>query len=103
MSDLSITRREWLGAAAAGAALAMAGGAAAAEGDAAKPLKLKKAVKIGMIGGEVKDKPLVEKFALLKKIGYDGVELDSPSGLKADEVRAAIDKTGLPVHGVVDS
>jgi hexulose-6-phosphate isomerase len=104
MSDFSITRREWLGVAAAGAALAMAGGAAAAEQeDAGKPLKLKKAVKIGMVGGEVKDKPLVEKFALLKKIGYDGVELDSPSGLKADEVRAAIDKTGLPVHGVVDS
>lgn len=103
MSDLSITRREWLGAAAAGAALAMAGGATAAESDAGKRLKLKKAVKIGMVGGEVKDKPLVEKFALLKKIGYDGVELDSPSGLKADEVRAATDKTGLPVHGVVDS
>src|SRR5690349_8065699 len=102
MNELGLNRREWLGLAAAGAAFAMTG--AAAEPDASdKPLRLKKAVKIGMIGGEMKDKPLAEKFAMLKRIGYDGVELDSPSGLTADEVRAAIDKTGLPVHGVVDS
>jgi hexulose-6-phosphate isomerase len=66
-------------------------------------LRLKKAVKIGMVSGEAKSLPLAEKFALLKRIGYDGIELDSPNQLEAKEVLAAIDSSGLPVHGVVDS
>ncbi len=67
------------------------------------PLRLKKAVKIGMIGGEAKGLPLAEKFSLLKRIGYDGVELDSPNGLETRVVLDAIQTSGLPVHGVVDS
>ncbi len=43
-----------------------------------------------------------EKFALMKSLGYDGMELESPIGLDAQEVRAASDATGMPVHGVVD-
>ncbi|MEZ6096263.1 MAG: sugar phosphate isomerase/epimerase family protein [Pirellulaceae bacterium] len=39
----------------------------------------------------------------LKDLGFDGVELDSPSSLTTDDVLNAIEKTGLPVHGVVDS
>ncbi len=60
----------------------------------------KKAVKIGMvqIAGT-----LEEKFRTLKELGFDGVELDSPSELTPEEVLAAIQATGLPVHGVVDS
>jgi hexulose-6-phosphate isomerase len=108
MHGIELTRRQWLGTAAAGLALStMTTPTATAQtepqGQSTGPLKLKKAVKIGMIGGEVKDRPLVEKFSLLKKIGYDGVELDSPNKLDAKEVLAAIDKSGLPVHGVVDS
>lgn len=62
--------------------------------------RLKKAVKFGMIkiDGSVR-----EKFALLKQLGFDGVELDSPSGLDKQEVMDARDETGLPIHGVVDS
>ncbi|MBA3315243.1 MAG: sugar phosphate isomerase/epimerase [Planctomycetaceae bacterium] len=97
-----------LGTAAAGVALSLAGSQVTsaqpqAEAPASGPLRLKKAVKIGMIGGEAKDLPLAEKFSLLKRIGYDGVELDSPNKLDAKEVLDAIDKAGLPVHGVVDS
>lgn len=62
--------------------------------------RFKKAVKIGMV--QI-DGTLEDKFRLLKKLGFDGVELDSPSELKAREVLAAIESTGLPVHGVVDS
>jgi len=65
------------------------------------PLKIKKAVKIGMIKeGET----LADKFAVLKELGYDGVELNSPAG-RADpaEVADAREKTGIVVHGVVDS
>jgi hexulose-6-phosphate isomerase len=44
-----------------------------------------------------------EKFQLLKSLDYDGVELDSPAPYDAEEVRAAVQASGLPVHGVVDS
>lgn len=62
--------------------------------------RFKKAVKIGMVrvqGG------LKEKFQVLKDLGFDGVELNSPNNIKLDEVKAAIDATGLSVHGVVGS
>lgn len=69
-------------------------------GTAAPAKKYRKAVKIGMV--QV-DGPLVEKMKVLKELGFDGVELDSPGGPEPDEVKRAIDATGLPVHGVVDS
>ncbi len=64
------------------------------------PGKFKKSVKIGMV-----DVPgtLVDKFRVLKELGFDGVELDSPTSYTAADVHEAIEKTGLPVHGVVDS
>lgn len=71
----------------------------AVDGPAKKPI-LKKAVKIGMVGIKA---PLVEKLKLLKRLGYDGVELDSPNGFTLDEVLAARDESGLTIHGVVDS
>jgi hexulose-6-phosphate isomerase len=68
-------------------------------GPNAKP-KLKKAVKYGMIQikGSIQD-----KFALIKALGFDGVELDSPSGINKDEAVKARDATGIVIHGVVDS
>ncbi|BCU77152.1 sugar phosphate isomerase/epimerase family protein [Luteolibacter sp. LG18] len=48
-------------------------------------------------------KNLEEKFRILKEIGYDGVELDSPGGQDKAEALAASKATGLPIHGVVDS
>ena len=68
--------------------------------DSAKERDLKTAVKIEMVAdGET----LQEKFALLKEIGFDGVELPSPNQWSVEEVVAARDATGLPVHGVVCS
>lgn len=58
-----------------------------------------KSVKWGMIGVEGS---VLEKFQLQKSLGYDGMELVSPSDLDAKEVRAASVSTGMPVHGVVD-
>lgn len=46
---------------------------------------------------------LEEKFATLKQIGYDGVELDSPGEITAAEALAASEKVGLPIEGVVNS
>ena len=64
------------------------------------PRRYRKAVKIGMVKV---DGSLTEKFALLKELGFDGVELDSPGGPTPDEVARAKDESGLIVHGVVDS
>ncbi len=66
----------------------------------AKAPKLRKAVKFGMIGikGSVE-----EKFKLAIACGFPGVELDSPSNIDRDEVVRARDKTGMVIHGVVDS
>lgn len=65
-----------------------------------QPGTIKKAVKFGMI-----DEPLsvLEKFKLLKELGFDGVEPSSPSDLDEQEVIEAIKETGLPVHGLVNS
>lgn len=62
--------------------------------------KLRKAVKYGMI----KDgKDVLEKFQLLKATGFAGVEMDSPAKIDRAEVVAARDKSGIVIHGVVDS
>jgi hexulose-6-phosphate isomerase len=43
------------------------------------------------------------KFELLKELGYDGVELNSPGGGNKKQALAASKAVGLPIHGVVDS
>jgi L-ribulose-5-phosphate 3-epimerase len=62
--------------------------------------RIYKAVKFGMIGG---DQSLVEKFTLLKELGYDGVEMSSPGGADKQAAAAASRETGLPIHGMVGS
>jgi hexulose-6-phosphate isomerase len=61
---------------------------------------LKKAVMYGMIGD---GKTVLEKFQILKDTGFDGVEMDSPSKIDPDEILSAQAKTGIKVHGLVDS
>jgi hexulose-6-phosphate isomerase len=95
-------RRQFMGAglgAGMAAAAAMSPGLAVAA--AAKAPKLRKAVKFGMIkqpGASVED-----KFALIKSLGFEGVEMDSPAQIDRQEVVKARDKTGVVIHGVVDS
>ena len=89
-----MNRRTFL-AASAGTLLA---GAALADTD--KKPKLKKAVKYGMIGP---GKTVQEKFELIKTIGFEGVEIDSPSGLNLKEANEAQKATGIKIHGVIDS
>ena len=80
-----------------------AGGAAGASsaGAAEKKHSLKKAVKFGMI--QVPGASIADKFALIKSLGFEGVEFDSPSGIDRDEALRARDKTGIEIHGVIDS
>lgn len=61
---------------------------------------IKKSLKWGMVKTEGS---VLEKFQLLKDLGYDGVELDSPNDLDNNEVLEARDKTGLEIPGVVNS
>lgn len=59
-----------------------------------------KSLKWGMIKH---DGSTLEKFNLLKDLGYDGVEVDSPGGVDKQEAIEASRKTGLPIEGIVNS
>jgi L-ribulose-5-phosphate 3-epimerase len=90
-----MNRREFLGTAAT-----LSVGVAIA--DTPTQPKLRFAVKYGMVrpksAGSIED-----KFNLIKKIGFEGVEIDSPSKLNKEEAVRARDKTGIKIHGVIDS
>ena len=60
----------------------------------------KKSLKFGMIQGNLS---ILAKFQLVKDLGFDGVELDSPNNLNEQEILEARDKTGLVIPGVVNS
>ncbi|MHC4995261.1 MAG: sugar phosphate isomerase/epimerase family protein [Planctomycetota bacterium] len=49
------------------------------------------------------DQSTLEKFEMLKELGYDGVEIDSPTGVDKREALAASRATGLPIDGIVNS
>ncbi len=95
-----VNRRAFLGKSSL-AALALAAGPSLAHTfpKAMKPLQ-KKSLKFGMIQ---EDMSVLEKFQMLKELGFDGVELDSPNELDKAEVLAARDETGLEIPGVVNS
>ena len=60
----------------------------------------KKSLKFGMIKG---DMSVMDKFKLIKELGFDGIELDSPNDLNEKEILAARDATGLEIPGTVNS
>ena len=90
-----LDRRTFLSATAAAAAMTAFMPRAFAENK-----RVKKAIKFSMFTGPG---TVDEKFGIIKKLGFDGVELDSPSNLNQIEVLEARDKHELPIHGVVDS
>lgn len=63
-------------------------------------VSIKKSLKWGMVK---EDLSIMDKFKMLKDLGYDGVELDSPNELDKKQLVAARDKTGLLIPGVVNS
>ncbi len=62
--------------------------------------RILKSLKYGMIG---EGESVADKFRVAKEAGFDGVEMDSPSQLDAEEVVAARDEVGIAIPGVVDS
>ncbi len=68
---------------------------------AARPkLKIKKSLKYTMVDVKM---PIIDQFKMLRDIGFDGVEMDSPSELKVDDVLEAKEKSGLEIPGVINS
>lgn len=84
----------------AGAALTTAARAQDTPQAGAPPLPIKLSLKYGMTRF---DTDIAGTFKILKELGYDGVELDSPGGQNKAEALAASKATGLPIHGVVNS
>ena len=99
MSETS-SRRTFLTATASASALVASGLLNRTASAADNKPKLKKAVKFGMIGG---NGSIEEKFTLIKSLGFQGVEMDSPSSVNRDEAVKASKSTGIEIHGVVDS
>ncbi|RLS54765.1 MAG: sugar phosphate isomerase/epimerase [Planctomycetota bacterium] len=94
----SVNRRHFLGTAAAITLAAHAGALSAAE--TPRRPKLRKAVKYGMIRHEGDE---LAKLELVKKLGFQGVEIDSPSGINLPALKAACESTGIVMHGTIDS
>ncbi|WKN41658.1 sugar phosphate isomerase/epimerase family protein [Tunicatimonas pelagia] len=68
--------------------------------NAAPQLNIKKSLKYSMV-----DAPgsVLDHFRMLKEVGFDGVEMDSPSDINIDEVLEAKEETGLEIPGVINS
>jgi sugar phosphate isomerase/epimerase len=97
-NPMNFTRRQILKT--SGTVLASAGlGLRTLSAAAHKRPGMKKALMFGMVKTEG---TLLDKFRMLKEVGYDGVELDSP-GFDVKEALKARDETGLQICGVVDS
>ena len=67
---------------------------------AAPERRYMKTLKFGMVKENLS---LTDKFKLLKDLGYDGVELDSPSNLDPKEVLRARDAVDFPIPSLIDS
>jgi len=102
---MTVDRRSFLRAGLGAAAAAAVGGVAPSARTSARPVqsaarRQRLSLKWGMIEA---GSTIAEKLDILKRSGYDGVEIDSPSDLNLDEVIEASKRTGIVVEGVVDS
>jgi L-ribulose-5-phosphate 3-epimerase len=101
---LRIDRRRFLASSVALAALGSYKPALAEPGRASKPRapKLRLAVKYSMIRPRP-EATVLEKFELVKKIGFEGLEIQAPGEVDPAEALAASKATGIKIHGVIDS
>jgi hexulose-6-phosphate isomerase len=75
-------------------------GFAGEEKNSGKQTRIKKAVKYQMITEKI---PVMDKFKMLKDLGFDGTEIHFRTKVDPKEVRKAIDATGVQVHGFLNS
>lgn len=64
------------------------------------PRNIKKAVGIGMVADGA---TLLDKFKLLRELGFDGVELNRPDATKIEDVIKARDASGIVIANIIDS
>src|SRR6185369_2345467 len=95
-----IDRREFLKLTSASVLLATAAGAGNPAPAANPKRSLKKAVNLGMVK---MPGPVMDKFKLLKDLGFDGIELNRPGEPPAEEILKARDATGLAIANIIDS
>jgi hexulose-6-phosphate isomerase len=80
----------------------MAASALAAQASAQnKRLPIKKGVLIGMLP---RDLSFADRFKLARDVGFDNIECNTVEDPKqAEEIKAASEKAGLPIHSVMNS
>jgi hexulose-6-phosphate isomerase len=80
--------------------MAVSGGGHAASQTAGKRLPVRKGILLGMLPGTL---TITERFALAKECGFESMECGTEDDLKvAEEIKAASEKSGLPVHSVMN-
>lgn len=62
--------------------------------------RIYKSVKMGMFNENI---PIKEKFEIMRELGFDGAELNSPGGEDKEAALKASRELNFPIHGVVDS
>jgi hexulose-6-phosphate isomerase len=62
---------------------------------------LKKGVKFSMVNEP--EMSILDQFKMLKEVGFHGTELRTENKVDYKTYREAVDKSGLPVHGIVNS
>lgn len=94
------TRREFLSSVAAGTAagISLMNGSSTCAFETKG--RIKKAVKFHMIKDDLS---VLDKFKMLADLGFDGTEIHVTTKIDRNEVRKAIDATGVVVHGFLNS
>lgn len=94
---MTISRRNFVKTAAIAGAVALSGPASVAVAGEFTG-RIKKAVKYGMIQGDLS---VLERLQMLKDLGYDGVEPTFHEKVDPQELKDAAQETGVEVHGCV--
>ena len=98
-----VSRRQFVSqlSAAAGATASLLAVRRTVGGESTRPSgRIRRAVKFHMIRERL---PVVDKFKLLKDLGFEGTEIHVTEKVDKEEVRRAIDATGVVVHGFLNS
>lgn len=100
-AKLTLSRRGWFGHVATSAAtIAVSMPSATSAEPSETQSRIKKAVKYHMV---TEDLSVIDKFKLLADLGFDGTEIHVRTKIDRDEVRRAIETTGVVVHGFLNS
>jgi L-ribulose-5-phosphate 3-epimerase len=93
-----MNRREFL--ATAGTAASVSVAAAPLQDASGGRLPIRKGILLGMLPKELS---VTEKFQMARDCGFEQMECPTtPEGAQAEEIKAAAEKTGVPIHSVMN-